>query len=85
VLGLSTQDTAYQQEASERLHLPYALLSDEELELATALRLPTFDVDGITLLKRLTLVVRDGVIESVIYPVFPPGRSAEQALARLVA
>jgi peroxiredoxin len=85
VLGLSTQDTAYQQEAAERLHLPYALLSDEGLELATALRLPTFDVDGITLLKRLTLVVRDGVIESVIYPVFPPDRSAEQALARLVA
>lgn len=85
VLGLSTQDTEYQQEAAERLHLPYALLSDERLELATALRLPTFEVDGITLLKRLTLFVRDGVIESVIYPVFPPNGSAEQALARLAA
>jgi peroxiredoxin len=85
VLGLSTQDTAYQQEATERLHLPYSLLSDERLELATALGLPTFEVDGITLLKRLTLFLRDGAIESVIYPVFPPNRSAEQALARLAA
>ena len=85
VFGLSTQDTAYQQEAAERLHLPYPLLSDERLELATSLRLPTFEVDGITLLKRLTLFVRDSVIESVIYPVFPPNRSAEQALARLAA
>jgi peroxiredoxin len=83
VLGLSTQDTEYQREAAERLHLPYPLLSDERLELASVLRLPTFEVEGITLLKRLTLLVRDGVIESVIYPVFPPGRSAEQALARL--
>jgi peroxiredoxin len=85
VFGLSTQDTAYQQEATERLHLPYSLLSDERLELATALGLPTFEVDGITLLKRLTLFLRDGAIESVIYPVFPPNRSAEQALARLAA
>lgn len=83
VLGLSTQDTAYQQEVTERLHLPYPLLSDERLELATALGLPTFEVEGITLLKRLTLFLHDGAIESVIYPVFPPDRSAEQALTRL--
>jgi peroxiredoxin len=85
VLGLSTQDTAYQREATERLHLPYPLLSDERLELVSALCLPTFQVDGMRLLKRLTLLLRDGVIESVIYPVFPPNRSAEQALARLAA
>ena len=83
VFGLSTQDTAYQREAAERLHLPYPLLSDERLELATALGLPTFNVDGLTLLKRLTLFLHDGAIESVIYPVFPADRSAEQALARL--
>jgi peroxiredoxin len=83
VLGLSTQDTAYQQEAAERLQLPYPLLSDDRLLLATPLGLPTFEVDGMTLLKRLTLFLRDGRIESVIYPVFPPNRSAEQALARL--
>jgi peroxiredoxin len=85
VFGLSTQDTAYQEEAAERLQLPYSLLSDERLELVTALRLPTFEVDSVTLLKRLTLILRDGAIETVIYPVFPPNRSAEQALARLTA
>jgi peroxiredoxin len=65
--------------------MPYPLLSDERLELTTALRLPTFEVEGMTLLKRLTLFLRDGAIESVIYPVFPPNRSADQALARLAA
>jgi peroxiredoxin len=85
VLGLSTQDTAYQQEAAERLHLPYPLLSDERLELARALELPTFEVEGTTLLKRLTLILRDGEVESVIYPVFPPDESADQALAALSA
>ena len=83
MLGLSTQDTAYQQEATERLHLPYPLLSDERLELATALGLPTFEVDGMKLLKRLTLFLHHGAIESVIYPVLPPDRSGQQALARL--
>ena len=85
VLGLSTQDTDYQHEAVERLHLPYPLLSDDGLELAGALRLPTFEVDGLMLLKRLTLFLRDGTVEDVIYPVFPPDRSADQALARLAA
>ena len=85
VFGLSTQDTAYQQEAVERLHLPYPLLSDERLELARALQLPTFTVEGLTLLKRLTLFLNDGRIEGVIYPVFPPDRSADEALAKLAA
>lgn len=83
VFGLSTQSTAYQQEAAQRLHLPYRILSDQRRQLAAALRLPTFDVEDLTLLRRLTLFLRDGVIESVIYPVFPPDRSAEQALAHL--
>lgn len=72
VLGVSTQPRAYQREAVERLGLPFPLLSDERLELARALRLPTFAVAGQELLKRLTLVVRDGVVEHVWYPVFPP-------------
>ena len=76
VFGLSTQDTAYQQEVVARLHLPFALLSDEQLAFAQALRLPTFTFDGATLLKRLTLVLRDGQIEHVFYPVFPPDQSA---------
>jgi peroxiredoxin len=76
IFGLSTQDSAYQLEAAERLHLPFPLLSDERLELTTALSLPTFEVDGMTLIKRLTLVVDDGAIETVFYPVFPPDADA---------
>jgi peroxiredoxin len=77
VFGLSTQETAYQQEAAARLHLPFELLSDADLALTGALRLPTFDVAGMTLLKRLTLVITDGRIEHVWYPVFPPDTHAE--------
>jgi peroxiredoxin len=83
VFGLSTQDTAYQQEAAVRLHLPFPLLSDERLALATALGLPTFQVDGMTLIKRLTLVIADGVIETVFYPVFPPDADAANVAAWL--
>jgi peroxiredoxin len=78
--GLSTQDTAYQREAAERLHLPFPLLSDESLALTRALRLPTFTTHGMTLLKRLTLIVRDGAIEHVFYPVFPPDRNAGEVV-----
>jgi peroxiredoxin len=83
VYGLSTQDTDYQREAVERLRLPYPLLSDADLHFTRALHLPTFDVDGVTLIRRLTLIVRDGVIADVIYPVFPPDRGAELALERI--
>jgi peroxiredoxin len=72
VFGLSTQKKAYQQEAVARLHLPFLLLSDERLRLTTALSLPTFEVDGMTLIKRLPLVIDDGEIEIVLYPDFPP-------------
>ncbi|MGH8674565.1 MAG: peroxiredoxin [Burkholderiales bacterium] len=85
VFGLSTQDTAYQHEAVERLHLPFELLSDEKLAFARALKLPTFEVDGMKLIKRLTLIARDGVIEHVFYPVFPPDRNASDVLAWLRA
>jgi peroxiredoxin len=78
VYGLSAQDTAYQREAVERLHLPFELLSDEKLEFARALRLPTFQVAGMTLIKRLTLIVDDGVVVKVFYPVFPPDANAEE-------
>jgi peroxiredoxin (alkyl hydroperoxide reductase subunit C) len=79
IFGLSTQGTAYQREMAERLRLPFPVLSDEGLALATALRLPTMAVAGLTLLKRLTLVVDDGAIAGVLYPVFPPDRSAQAA------
>ena len=83
VYGLSTQDSGYQREAAERLHLPFALLSDADLELTKALRLPTFEAAGETLLKRFTLVVSGGRIEHVFYPVFPPDRHAQEVLAWL--
>ena len=84
VYGLSTQDTAYQREAVERLHLPFEILSDAKLEFARALRLPVFEVDGMKLIKRLTLILRNGAIEKVFYPVFPPDRNAGDVLAWLV-
>jgi len=76
VFGISTQAPAPQKEVATRLELPFALLSDAGFALTTALRLPTFTVGGQRLLRRLTLVVRAGVIETVFYPVFPPDRSA---------
>jgi peroxiredoxin len=83
VYGLSTQDTAYQRELAERLALPFPILSDERLELTRALALPSFEVAGDTLIKRLTLVVEDAVIRHVFYPVFPPDRHATEVLAWL--
>jgi peroxiredoxin len=85
VFGLSTQTTDYQREAVERLHLPFALLSDADLAFARALRLPTFEVAGMTLIKRLTLIVVDGRIAHVFYPVFPPDRNAADVLGWLTA
>ena len=76
VFGISTQTTVYQREAAERLQLPFALLSDADAELAEMLDVPTFDVEGETLFKRLTMVVREGEIVKVFYPVFPPDQNA---------
>jgi peroxiredoxin len=83
VFGLSSQSTDYHAEAVGRLHLPFALLSDTDLELAQALSLPTFDVDELHLYQRLTLIVRDGAVEHVFYPVFPPDQHAQQVLTWL--
>jgi peroxiredoxin len=76
VFGLSTQHTDYQKELAERIHLPFEILSDSGLEFANQLSLPTFEVDLMTLIKRLTLIVNDGKIEKVFYPVFPPDKNA---------
>ena len=92
VFGLSTQVAEYQKEVAKRLHLPFAILSDAELKLTRALRLPTFEVAGrldgqaegqapAILLKRLTLMARDGRIEKVFYPVFPPDANADEVLS----
>jgi peroxiredoxin len=83
IFGLSTQTTEYQKEAVDRLHLPFEILSDVDLKLTHALNLPTFTFDGMVLVKRLTLVVKDGNIEKVFYPVFPPDKHGEQIVAWL--
>jgi peroxiredoxin len=85
VFGVSTQDTPYQQEMVKRLEVPFEVLSDEHLALTRALKLPTFTVDGMTLMKRLTLVVKNGRIEHVFYPVFPPDKHADEVIAWLKA
>jgi peroxiredoxin len=83
LFGLSTQDTDYQREMALRLHLPFPVLSDAELALTQALRLPTLTVEGQILLKRLALVIDDGRITHVFYPVFPPDRSAAEVVTWL--
>ena len=83
VHGLSSQSLEDQHEFAERVHLPYAILSDPELQLAAALDLPTFETAGMKLYKRLTLIARDGRIDHVFYPVFPPDRNAADVLAWL--
>ncbi|MES2296967.1 MAG: peroxiredoxin [Pseudomonadota bacterium] len=83
VLGLSSQMTEYQREAKARLHLPFQLLSDSTMQLQNALRLPTFSVAGMTLFKRLTIIVENGFVKKVFYPVFPPDRNADDVVAWL--
>jgi peroxiredoxin len=83
--GLSTQDTDYQREAATRLHLPFPLLSDEKLRLTKALNLPTFTSAGMTLLKRVALVIDDGKITKAFYPVFPPDKNAAEVIAWIQA
>ena len=83
VFGISTQSTSYQQEAANRLHLPFALLSDQQLKMTHALRLPTFEVQEWILIKRLTIVIHRGKIQKVFYPVFPADKPGEQVAAWL--
>ena len=83
VYGLSTQDTTYQREAAERLHLPFPLLSDVELKLKSAIGLPTFFTSGMTLYKRMAMVLENAAIVRVFYPVFPPDKNAEEVTAWL--
>jgi peroxiredoxin len=85
VFGFSTQATDYQKEMAERLHLPFEVLSDADLAFVRALKLPTFDIEGMTLVKRLTLVLSGKRIEHVFYPVFPPDKHAAEVIAWLSA
>jgi len=83
VFGLSTQETDYQREDAERLHLPFPLLSDAAFNFGRALYLPMFAAGGMTLLARMALVIEDGVIVKVFYPVFPPDKNAGDVVAWL--
>ena len=79
LFGLSTQDTAYQKEAATRLHLPFAILSDEKLALTRALNLPTFSTSGMTLIKRMALVIDDGTDQQSLLPGFPAGQERRRS------
>jgi len=83
VFGLSTQSTAQQIEAAERLHLPYPLISDADLTFTQALNLPTFSIGDLVLNKRVTLIAYNGIIQHYFYPVFPPDKNAENVIAWL--
>ena len=83
MFGLSTQNSAYQREAAERLHLPFPILSDAALDFATSLHLPLFMTVGMTLLARMAVIIDDGTIVKVFYPVFPPDKSAAEVVAWL--
>lgn len=85
VFGLSTQDTDYQREMTGRLHVPFPVLSDSELKLTRALNLPSMEVAGLTMIRRLALIIDDATITHVFYPVFPPDRNAGDVLAWLKA
>ena len=80
LFGLSTQESSYQQEAANRLNLPFPLLSDASLALANAINLPVMEVDGMTLLKRLAMIIDDGVVTQVFYPIFPPDSNATEVI-----
>ena len=81
VYGVSTQSSTYQKEAVDRLALPFEILSDEHLDLTEALNLPTFEVEGVILTKRVTLICHDAEIIKVFYPVFPPKENAQEVLS----
>jgi peroxiredoxin len=85
VFGISAQSQEDQAEISDRLKLPFPLLSDARLEFTRALELPTFEADGMTLIRRLTMIVTEGVIEKVFYPVFPPDKAADEVIVWLLA
>jgi peroxiredoxin len=83
VAGLSVQTVDEQRELAERLHVPFPVIADPDHALGAALGLPTFEFDGLTLYKRVTLILENGRIVKVFYPVFPPDRNAQEVLAWL--
>jgi peroxiredoxin len=85
VAGLSAQTLDDQLEFAERNHMPFPVVADPQRKLGAALRLPTFEIAGLTLYKRITLVAEDARIVKVFYPVFPPDANAGEVLAWLTS
>jgi len=85
VVGISAQTPGDLGEIAERLNLPFPLLSDAEHRFAESLNLPTFEVESSVLIKRLTLIATEGIIDHVFYPVFPPDKAAEEVIVWLLA
>jgi len=85
LFGISTQDSDYQKEAAARLHLPFPLLSDSERAFTNALQLPTFEVEGVTFMRRMSMIIRDGVILKVFYPILHPERDAMNIVQALLS
>lgn len=83
VFGMSAQTAEDQIEAVQRLQLPYELLSDNALLFAQTLGLPVFEAGGMRLLKRVTLIVKKGMVAKYFYPVFPPDKNANEVLSWL--
>ena len=80
VFGVSSQDTDYQKEFVARNHIPFEILSDVDFKLTYTFKLPTFEYNGMRLIKRMALVLNEGKIVKVFYPVFPPNKNAETVL-----
>ena len=80
VIGISSQPLADQKEGSARLKLPFELLNDSQLELAKAMKLPTFEYDSSTYIKRLTIISQGGVVKKIFYPVFPPDKNVSDVV-----
>jgi peroxiredoxin len=83
VAGLSAQTLEDQLEFAERNRMPFPVIADPERRLGAALGLPTFEIAGLTLYKRITLVADDARIVKVFYPVFPPDENADNVLGWL--
>ena len=80
IFGLSIQNTEYQKELADRLHLPYPILSDEKLKFAKKLKLPLFKVEGMDLIKRITLILKNNEIVKYFYPIFFPTKNVEDVI-----
>ena len=79
-IGISTQSIDDNKEMTNRLKIPYDILSDEKLELSDELNIPTFSVESKIFLKRITLIVEKKIIKKVFYPINDINKHIEEVL-----